>query len=294
MKLPTNVSVLAGATMALCTQLAIAAPDWLTEGTLGNGDIYSGISDTEMDIKIAEQKARNVSIIELDTALSYYLNDTEFAAEAATINAASEKAHAVGLKTVIYYPAMEVITQNGVNIPNTMFKDHPEWIQRGINGDPNVFYGNQEVWVDANDESAWMSPNTGYREYFLDRIGQLAATAVDGIWIDVPIYLETGAGWAGVEPEAAADFNAWSISEGLGGSAGYTVPTTPDFSDPVFRAWVHWRHINLGNFIEAIRVAATAVNPDIVIIIEDFPMDYMDAVFLTATNHWMPVLRWVQ
>ena len=272
----TFARVLAAALLTSAT-VSYAAPDWLTTGTLGNADIYSGISNAEMDVEIAAQKARNVSVLELDTSLSYYLNDTEFDAEVLTIDTASKKAHAQGLKTVIYYPAMEVLTRNGVNLPNSMFKDHPEWIQQGINGDPNVFYGTQEVWVEATDESAWMSPNTGYRDYFLDRIRRLAATDVDGIWIDVPIYLDTGAGWAGAEPAAAADFNTWSIVQGLGGGSGYTTPTTPDFSNPAFRAWVHWRHLNLAGFIEDIRVAATEINPDIVVMIEDFPMDYMDA-----------------
>ena len=44
-----------------------------------------------------------------------------------------------------------------------------------------------------------MSPNSsGYRDYFIDCVKQLADTVVDGIWIDFPLYLETGVEWPDV------------------------------------------------------------------------------------------------
>ncbi|OED40962.1 hypothetical protein AB833_10735 [Chromatiales bacterium (ex Bugula neritina AB1)] len=38
-----------------------------------------------------------------------------------------------------------------------------------------------------------------------------------------------------------------------------------------------WRHVNLANFIESVRTTATSINPDFAVIVENFPMDYMDA-----------------
>ncbi|OED40961.1 hypothetical protein AB833_10730 [Chromatiales bacterium (ex Bugula neritina AB1)] len=218
--------------------MAIAAPDWLRDGRIGGTSISSSMNQSELIALIDQRASENVSVLELDSRLSEYLTDAEFDVEVAFIDRAAELAHERGLKAVIYYPGLEVLTQNGVNLASTMYKDHPEWIQKGIGGAPNVFYGNQEVWVDPNAESAWLSPNTGYLDYFLERIAKLAATDVDGVWVDVPIYLETGAGWAGAEPEAAADFTAWTIAEGLNPPNGYTVPSSADFNSPAFRSWV--------------------------------------------------------
>lgn len=258
-----------------------AVPSWVKEARVGNADLYNSMSDAEIGASLSNLKDQNVSVLEIDTKLSLYLSDSAFEEEVAFIDKAARKGHALGLKSVIYYPSLEVITPQGRISDHSMFRDHPDWVQYGISGAPNVFYGTQEVWLDSDDESAWMSPNSPYKDYYLDRIRQLAATAVDGIWIDVPIYLETGTAWAGMGSAALEDFHQWSVQQDLNDGAGYTLKgdgqTAPDFSNPAFRAWVKWRHENLADFLEAIRVAAQSVNPEMVIIVENFPFDYMDA-----------------
>ena len=265
---------------------ALAAPpttiaEWARLARLGGFDADPLMSDQEVLALMSTREAEKVSVLEVDSGLSFYMNDQKFQEQVNFLDRVATMAHERSMRAVVYYPSLEVTTQNGETIAQTMYKEHPEWIQKGIDGTPNVFYGTQEVWVDPGMESAWMSPNTAYRDYYINRIRQLAATSLDGVWVDVPIYLGTGAPWPGAEPAAAAAFNAWSQAQGLGGSDGYQVPTLVNWDDPAFLAWVRWRHENLADFTHAIRQAAHEVNPQFMVIIENFPADYMDA---TATG----------
>jgi len=243
-------------------------PTWVVGATVGGAPLGPGSTDAEVNAMLVQRVAEGVSVLEVDSGLSDYLTDAQFATHVAFLGTLATKAHLFGLRAVIYFPSLEVVTPNGVNLAHTMYKDHPDWVQIGLNGKPNVFYGNKEVWVPRNAESAWMSPNTPYRDYFLARVRALAGTGLDGIWADVPVYLETGSAWAGVEPAAAAAFTV---------ATGLTVPTAANFANPVFRAWVRWRHDNLADFIEDIRLAGLSVDPDFMTIIEDFPCDNRDA-----------------
>ncbi len=261
-------------TSLFVTRALAIAPDWVRTATVGGFDVYAGMSDTEVTDLIRQRKAENVSVLEVDSRLSEYMTDQEFAAEVVFLDRVAELAHSEGLKAVMYYPALEVITPNGENIPNTMFKDNPSWVQYGINGSPNVFYGSQEVWVDPQAESAWMSANSPYRDYYLNRIRQLAATDLDGVWVDVPIYLETGAAWSDAGAPAAQAFRNWASANGHG---NLDVPTQVNWDDPKFRIWVRWRHENLADFVDAVRQAAQEVDPNFMVIIENFPLDHTDA-----------------
>jgi hypothetical protein len=252
------------------------------------------MSEADLIALLEQRAAENVSILELDSQLSYNLTDEEFDNEVVFLDKAAELANARGMKAVIYYPTFEVLTKNavddnGVVADSTFAKDHPEWVQQGIDGTPNVFYGGQEVWVSPGEESAWLSPNSGYKDYFISRVEKLAATDLDGVWLDVPIYLDTGTLWTGTEPPAAADFQAWTIAQGLNGGAGYTVPTVYNMSDPGFRAWIKWRHVNVADFLDDVRQAAQAINPDFAVIVENFPLDYFDATAYGLDGSYLPV-----
>ncbi|MCP3683697.1 MAG: polysaccharide deacetylase family protein, partial [bacterium] len=251
-------------------------PNWVNTARIGGADIHNEMSDTELNLIFYERYSENVSVVELDSTLSDYLTEEQFDQQVTFLNHSAQLAHNLGLRSLIYYPSLEVITLNGTNIANTMFKDHPDWVQYGINGSPNVFYGSEEHWVDPDSESAWMSPNSPYRDYYLARVSKLAATDLDGIWVDVPLYLGTGSKWADTGSYAAADFKAWSIATGLS-PTGYDVPEIVNFNDTEFKSWIRWRHENLANFIEDIRVTAHSINPDFLVVIENFPVDYMDA-----------------
>lgn len=260
---------------------------WVSNATVGGLYVDHSLTDEELDALLEERRSEHVSVLELDSRMSYYLSDEEYSDEVKFLDHVAEMAHAKGMRAVIYHPALEVLTQNGLNAPHTMYKDHPDWVQIGISGAPNVFYGNLEHWVEPDAESAWMSPNSGYREYLLRRIGQLAKTELDGVWIDVPAYVETGSTWADIGPGAAEAFRQWSISTGEAPEPGYALPLATDLEDPVFKAWLRWRHHNLADFIEDIRVTAVAVNPEFLVAIETFPVDSMDATLVGLDGSYL-------
>ncbi len=287
-------TLLATALAALLSTSALATEAWMYSGRIGGTFVYNAMSDADLGALLDERAAQNVSILELDSQLSYYLTDQEFDAEVEFLDKAAEFAEARGMQAVIYYPTFEVLTRNaiddnGVIAESTFAKDNPDWVQQGIDGTPNVFYGGQEVWVSPGEESAWLSPNSGYKDYFISRVEKLAATDLDGVWLDVPIYLDTGTLWTGTEPPAAADFQAWTIAEGLNGGAGYTVPSAYSMSNPAFRAWIKWRHVNVANFLNDVRVAAQAINPDFAVIVENFPLDYFDSTAYGLDGSYLPL-----
>jgi hypothetical protein len=255
---------------------AATVPDWVRTARIGGFGVDSGMTDAEITSLMLVRKTENVSVLEVDSTLSNYKTEPQFDQEVVFLNGIATKAHNNAMKAVIYYPSLEVLTPNGKNIAQTMYKEHPTWVQYGINGNPNVFYGGKEHWVEPNMESAWMCPNSPYRDYYLNRIRKLAATSLDGVWIDVPIYIDTVVEWAGAGTYAAEAFRAWSISKGLGLPGGLVTPTQVNWSSTTFRAWVRWRHENLAEFVDAVRIAAQEVNPQFVVIVETFPIDDMD------------------
>lgn len=252
-------------------------PDWMSHARIGGADLYSGMGATKILEVFLQLRDQNVSVVEIDTDLSQYRTDPQFETEIEFMECVVCIAHNLGLRTAAYYPSLEVITENGEKVPSTMYKDHPDWVQVGIDGKPNVFYGSEEFWVPETDESAWMCPSSPYRDLYLDRITVLAGTGVDVIWVDVPLYMDTGTKWPGAGPYSAVEFRQWSLDQGLGGESGLGVPEAVDFADPGFRAWIRWRHESLQEFLEDIYQAAREVNPAIWVAVETFPMDYLDA-----------------
>jgi len=284
--------------MVLITVLnaSLLTDGWVRLARIGGTAIYSEMSDTELKAILDERVSQQVSVVEFDSKLSDYLTDEEFDREVAFLNHSAQLAHERGLRAVIYYPSLEVNTPDGEYINKTMFKDHPDWLQYDINGTPNVFYGSLVYWIDPGMESAWMSPNGPYRDYYINRIRKLAATSLDGIWVDVPIYADIINTWNGAESYAAGAFRNWSISKGLGLPSGLSLPTTEDFNNLAFRAWISWRHENLADYIDAVRQAAQAVNPKIQIVVEDYTIDHMnaltaglDGMYRRSTNNFMRV-----
>jgi len=211
-------------------------------------------------------KTQRVSVVEADSILSYWLTEAQFDAHMVYASRFNTLVHDAGMKVVWYIPSLEVISQGGQTGPS-MYKTNPTWVQKSLAGKPNVFYGSLVFWVEPGEESAWMSPNGPYRQYFLDRIKKLAATQPDAIWPDVPIYFDGKYPWA--------DTSDWAR---IAASAeGVAIPSREDWADPAWRRWIEWRHRNLNNYLLAIRDAARSVKPDILTFIETVTCDYKDA-----------------
>ena len=259
------------------TNTALAAEptafsNWAKTAKLGGAALFTGMTAQEIDQVLSDMVTQRVTVIEADSDLSNYMTDAQFEQELTLMRSFAAAAHLRGMRVVWYYPALEVVTVNGKNIEQTMAKEHPDWVQIGLDGTPNVFYGGsgQVFWVAKNDESAWMSPSSpGYRDFFLDRVRRIVATGIDGLWVDVPIYADFGpTKWSDFNPDAIAKFEA---------DTGFTIPVTEDWNDPAWRRWIAWRHEEIARFLNDVTVAARSIDPEFPIIAETLPTDYNGA-----------------
>jgi hypothetical protein len=220
-----------------------------------------------MEELLRQLREQHVTVVETDTKLSDWLNEDEFAAMLGMMTQWNRMCHGAGMKVVWYYPSLEVISPGGQYGPS-FYKAYPDWAQLSIKGEPNYFFGGVVFWVEAGNESVWLSPNGPWREYYLDRVKRIAATGADGIWPDVPIYFSGTAEWCDTSPWARAAFKA---------DTGLDIPDGEDWTDPHWRRWIEWRHRNLNQFLLDIAAAGRSVNPDFETFVETVTCDYQDA-----------------
>ena len=251
--------------------------DWLGQARIAGAELFAEMTAGEIARNLSALNKQNVSVIEANSDLSRSLTDKEFQAEIDLMRRYTQAAHRLGMRVVWYYPALEVLTPNAKRGNRSMYQMHPTWVQQGLDGKPNVFIGDKSGgrgrvhWVEPNTESAWMSLHSPYADMFLDRIKKIAATGVDGIWLDVPIYNDIGAEWADTSPGAAAKFRA---------DVGMEVPKSANWADPIWRRWIAWRYQEISDFILRVRDAATSVANDITIVTETVTLDYNAATML--------------
>lgn len=245
-------------------------PEWARYARVADGT-FDEDADPVRDMKpvINTLKAQNVSVIELDTILSNWLSQADFDFHVKQVGRFTELAHAAGIRVVMYYPSLELISVGGEKGRSFYKNDHgKDWVQLSLDGQPNVFYGSLVVWVDPGDESCWLSPNSPWRDYYLARVKALAGSGLDAIWPDVPIYFDGKASWCDASPWAAAAFKA---------DTGLPLPKKADFGDTAFRRFVEWRHRNLLQWQLDIAAAGRSVNKDLVTFVETVSMDYQYA-----------------
>lgn len=225
------------------------------------------MTDRQIERKLSALLAQNVSVVEADSNLSDYLDDSELERELALIRRVSAMAHRLRLRIVWYIPVLEVLSPNALKGGRSLFKDHPDAVQIGLNGKPNVFYGNkvQVHWVDRDTESAWISMYSPYAETLVERIKKIAATGVDGLWLDVPLFNDIATDWSDLGPAAAAKFE---------NDTGLAAPKVLDWNDPTWRRWISWRYGEIANFIQRIASAAKSTTADIAIIVENSTIDH--------------------
>ena len=185
----------------------------------------------------------------------------------------TKTAHRFGLKVAWYSPVLEVLSPNATNGGRSMYRDHPSWVQTGLNGEPNVFYGSKSRvhWVDPETESAWMSFHTAYVDVLLDRIRKIAGTGVDAIWWTYRFSTTSqlhGPTWV---PPRRPNFEA---------DTGLQAPQQPDWSDTVWRRWIAWRYDEIVNLVDRMTVAAKSGASDVTIIIENTTMDHNASTML--------------
>ena len=241
-----------------------------------------GLKSDNADKIVADAMASQVFGIEVDNDIpgryESFVNPEE---KLKAIRAVAEKAHAVGNKAFVYIAGTECITANGDKTPHTMAKDHPDWLQRKITGEPAIFGGGTAFWIRKGDEDVWVSPYAPeWRKTYMERVRQIAGTGIDGIYVDIPYWMTHFEGWE----DTWASFDDYTVAafkKETGLDAKHDLKLG-DFSDPTFRKWVDFRIDTFTEFMKDIDQNAKSVNPEIRTIPEIYPGIEEEAVRVGA------------
>ena len=193
----------------------------------------------------------------------------------------AEKAHQAGNRAYVYIAGTECITANADKTPHTLAKEHPDWLQRKITGEPAIFGGGTAFWISKGDEDVWVSPYAPeWRKIYMERVRQIAGTGIDGIYVDIPYWMTHFDGWE----DTWASFDDYTVAEfkkqsGLDARKDLKLG---DFNDPNFRKWVDFRIQTFTDFMHDIDVNAKSVNPQIKTIPEIYPGIEQEAVRVGA------------
>jgi hypothetical protein len=266
--------------------------DWMRVARVAGAAVDVQDDEAEWALLLDEAVARHASVIEADSSLSDYQDDARFDTELAGMRRFAKMCHDRNLKVVWYFPSLEVITPGGEAGEHSMYKDHPDWVQQGLDETPcdatmtpagylpNVFYGSKAFWVDPGAESAWMCHLGPWRQVYMARVKQIAATGLDGLWLDVPLFNDIVGRWACNHERDRAKFRAdtgLDYPEPACREPGE--PPSFDPTDPVFRTWIQWRHTELDAFLKEVLAQARTVTPDFNLVVETVTMDYNAALF---------------
>jgi hypothetical protein len=220
---------------------------------------------------VADAQAGDVFGIEVDNDIEgRYESFLDPTAKLKAIHAVAEKAHAAGNYAFVYIAGTECITANADKTVHTLAKEHPDWLQRKITGEPAIFGGGKAFWIAPGDEDVWVSPYaTEWRKIYMEHVRQIAATGIDGIYIDIPYWMTHFEGWE----DTWASFDDYTVAEfkkqtGLDAKKDLKLG---DFSDANFRKWVDFRIQTFTDFLHEIDENAKSVNPSIKTIPEIYP-----------------------
>ena len=186
------------------------------------------------------------------------------------IKQVADQAHATGNYAFVYIAGFECITANADHAQNSMYKDHPEWLQRNIGGEPAIFGGGAAFWIHSGDEDVWVSPYCPeWRKLYMEHVRQIAATGIDGIYVDIPYWLVEFPGWE----TSWTSFDQYTVAEfkSRTGLDAKTDLKLNDFTDANFRRWVDFRIESITEFMKEIRDNMRSVNPQSVTIAEIWP-----------------------
>src|SRR3984957_7910666 len=111
------------------------------------------------------------------------------------IRRAAVAAHKVNNKAFVYIAGFECISTHAEG-PHTLAKEHPEWLQRKVTGEPAIFDNKAAFWIRKGEEDVWVSPYAAdWRKLYMQRIRQIAGTGIDGIYVDIPYWMTHFTGW---------------------------------------------------------------------------------------------------
>ncbi|MBU7000914.1 MAG: beta-galactosidase trimerization domain-containing protein [Theionarchaea archaeon] len=244
---------------------------WITTARIAGGVLWPDITDQEMIETIDELHERGQSVILTwisDPLLEDWAPDLQFLRRASTYL----HEHYPDMALIVYQGPLEIVTSD-VDLDtdgeadegtHSIYKDHPGWLQVGIDGRKAVFYGNVAFWVGEHDEDVWLCPNDPeYRQLVMSNFRQLAETGIDGIWVDIPKFL--------------CDFGDWEDNwachcedcrRKFREDTGSRLPESIDWNDKTWKTWMLWRQNVITNYIKELNDTIKAVNSDCQLIVE--------------------------
>jgi hypothetical protein len=251
---------------ATCAQTAVEQ-DWTNYVRIA----AYGLRANNADKIVADAQEAGVFGIEVDNDVpgryESFLHPEE---KLKAIQQVAQDAHRVGNYAFVYIAGTECITANADQTPHTLAKDHPDWLQRKITGEPAIFGGGTAFWIKKGDEDVWVSPYAPeWRTTYMERVRQIAATGIDGIYVDIPYWMTHFEGWE----DTWASFDDYTVAafkQQTGLDAKHDLKLG-DFSDPNFRTWVEFRIQTFTDFLREIDHNAKSVNPAIKTIPEIYP-----------------------
>jgi hypothetical protein len=241
--------------------------DWMHHARIA----AHGLTLANADQIVREATESHVNAIEVDNDVpgryESYLDPRE---KLAALRKLASAAHKEGNHAFVYIAGTECITAHADKTQRTLAKEHPDWLQRKITGEPAIFSGGSAFWIREGDEDVWVSPYAeAWRKTYMQRVRQIAATGIDGIYVDIPYWMTHFTGWE----DSWASFDDYTVAAfraktGLDARKDLKLG---DFTDANFRKWIDFRMQTLTDFMQEIERTAKAVNPKIITVAEIYP-----------------------
>lgn len=240
------------------------------------------LSDDQIESIINKARDSYVYGIEVDNDITgRYESFLDPAEKLKAIKKITEEAHKINNRTFVYIAGLECITSDAEKKDHTFYKDHPDWVQRDINGKPAIFGGNDAFWIAEGDEEVWISPYAKeWRKIYMQRVREIAATGIDGIYVDIPYWMTHFEGWE----NTWASFDDYTVEEfkvqsGLDAKMDIELG---NYNDPGFIKWINFRMQTLTDFMKEINQNVKSVNPECKTIAEIYPGISEEAVRVGA------------
>jgi hypothetical protein len=260
--------------------------DWLRRARIAGGEFWTGMSDKEVKKEIDRLADHRVNAIETDLSWDLmYSYDKVLDTISRIVSYTHQNYPEINVFTYIApleltSPEVDMNQDGKVDSGKTsIYTEHPEWLQVGIDGRPAVFYGSIAFWIGPYDEDVWLCPNDPrYKKVWSKWVSDLVKTGIDGLYIDVPFFISNfGENWLEQWACHCSDCDNLFFSQ-----TGYHIPSLVNWNSPVWRKWIVWRYNQINNFIDTIRKIAKEKNPNIKIIVEHW--DGMSDAFWTACS----------
>ena len=271
MSLPVRALAAALLALLVASPAAGGPKSWLREARIAATDLWLEMTDKELRAAIDELAEQGVNTFDID--FSYLPIERQVEMVERILGYA--RGAFPRMRFFVYQAPLEVVSErvdrdrDGEVDPGrtSMFSDHPDWAQQGLGGEPAVVYGAdaEAFWVGPEDEDLWLCPNDPeYRQRWSDEISRLAATGVDGIYVDVPFlrgWFDERRGWHwACACSDCADIYRTRYGDDL--------PTREDWGDPNFRRFVRFRFEQVENFVAELRRVVRKANRKTRLIIE--------------------------